>query len=624
MIHNQSASDLIKLLNETDESEDLEAKECANEVGKSVFETICALSNEPGLEGGTILLGVKKEIALFSFYSPTGVANPDKISSDLASACSTKFNHPIRIDIRPQKVGEVTVLQIDVPELPANQKPLYFKARGLPAGAYRRVGPTDVQCTDEDLQTFFQGKAPDPFDKRIVKDARWDDIDPTAIGAYRKSRAEANPLAEELNWTDEEMLYSLGAIQRFDGKIQITITGILVFGKASALRRLYPAHRVDYIRIPGKVWVQNPDAGFDSIDMRGPIVTIIGRLLAAVTDDLPKTLVIEDGMSGQRTETSVVPFRVLREAVVNALMHRSYETYQPIQIVRYSNRIEIKNPGYSLKSQDRFDEPGSFIRNPTIAAILHETRYAETKGSGIRVMQEKMKQSGLAAPTFESDRTDGEFRATFLFHHFLDENDWNWLAKFSSLALSEDQMRALIFVREVGAIDNSTYRDLSQLDTLAASKSLRGLVQIGLLRDRGSGAKTHYIAGEEFERVSALVEDADGAIHDNSGAIHDTIHDKPITIGDLPDRLRILTTASHMVSRLRPNAAKAIILGLCSWKPMALQEIATLMGRTPNYVSQSYIAPLIAAGELTYLYPEMIRHPNQKYQAAPNIRGRKS
>jgi ATP-dependent DNA helicase RecG len=370
MIRNQPVSELIRILNETDEAEDLEAKECAAEIGKSVYETICALSNEPGLEGGTILLGVKKEVSLFPFYSLSGVSDPDRLSSDLASACATKFNQPIRVDIKTEKIDGAVLLRIDVPELAPNQKPLYFKAQGLPRGAYRRIGPTDVHCTDEDLQTFFQGKAPDPFDKRIVKDARWDDIDPMAIAAYRKARSEANPLAEELNWTDEDMLYSLGAIQRYDGKVQITITGVLVFGKAVSLRRLYPTHRVDYIRVPGKIWIHNPDVGFESLDIRGPIVTVVGRLLAAITDDLPKTLVIEDGMSGQRTETPVVPFRVLREAVVNALMHRSYEAYQPIQIIRYSNRIEIKNPGYSLKSQERFDEPGSIIRNPTLAAIL--------------------------------------------------------------------------------------------------------------------------------------------------------------------------------------------------------------------------------------------------------------
>src|SRR5690606_21715479 len=91
-----------------------------------------------------------------------------------------------------------------------------------------------------------------------------------------------------------------------------------------------------------------------------------------------------------------------------------------------------------------------------------------------------------------------QFTATFLFHHFLDESDWNWLAQFAGLSLNEDQMKALIFVREIGAIDNSAYRTLTQTETLVASRSLKSLVQMDLLQVRGSGTKTHYVAGPKF------------------------------------------------------------------------------------------------------------------------------
>lgn len=616
MIRTEPTNALIRQLNETDETEDLEAKECTKEVGKTVYETICALSNEPGLDGGTILLGVDKEEALFPLYSAIGVSNPDKLSSDIASACASLFNLPVRVDIRADVVDGGVVLRVDVPELQANQKPLYFKATGLPRGAFRRIGPTDVRCTDEDIQAFFQGKAVDPHDARIVADARWDDLDPAAISAYRKARAEANPSAEELNWSDEDMLHSLGAIHRRDGLAQITVTGILVFGKAASIRRLFPAHRVDYIRVPGNAWVVNPDIGFESLDMRGPIVSIIPRIIAAITDDLPKTLVPGDSLSGQRTETPVVPVRVIREAVVNALMHRTYEVYQPVTIVRYGNRIVIKNPGYSLKAQDRFDEPGSAIRNPTVAEILHETRFAETKGSGIRVMQEKMKLSGLAAPSFESDREGQEFTATFLFHHFLDERDWDWLTQFNDLALSEEQMKALIFVREVGAIDNSTYRSLTGLDTLAASKSLRALVQNGLLKPRGSSVKTHYVAGPEMHLRSAR-EPSLLSIH----AINDNMDVSPkgeqvprVSMADLPPPLRIAVRATHLKSRMKPEETRRIILRLCDWQPLSVSELAGYLDKQASYLSQKYIAPMVAEGSLRYLYPEMPQHPGQKYQ----------
>ena len=62
-----------------------------------------------------------------------------------------------------------------------------------------------------------------------------------------------------------------------------------------------------------------------------------------------------------------------------------------MQIIRYSNRIEIINAGYSLKSLEAIGEPGSFSRNPHIAAIFHDTNLAETKGTGIKSMRKHLK-----------------------------------------------------------------------------------------------------------------------------------------------------------------------------------------------------------------------------------------
>lgn len=71
-------------------------------------------------------------------------------------------------------------------------------------------------------------------------------------------------------------------------------------------------------------------------------------------------------------------------------MHRSYREHKPTQVIRYDNRIEIINPGFSLKSEDRLGQPGSETRNPFIAAVFHDTILAETKGSGIRAMRRMM------------------------------------------------------------------------------------------------------------------------------------------------------------------------------------------------------------------------------------------
>lgn len=63
-------------------------------------------------------------------------------------------------------------------------------------------------------------------------------------------------------------------------------------------------------------------------------------------------------------------------------MHRLYRVHGSIPIIRYANRLERRNPGYSLRAEERLGEPGSETRNPGIAAIFHDVRLAETKGEG--------------------------------------------------------------------------------------------------------------------------------------------------------------------------------------------------------------------------------------------------
>ena len=171
-------------------------------------------------------------------------------------------------------------------------------------------------------------------------------------------------------------------------------------------------------------------------------------------------------------------------------MHRSYRTHSPIQIIRYDNRIEIINPGYSLKADDKLGTPGSETRNPYIAAVFHETNLAETKGSGIRAMRRLLAASHLAPPTFESNRTDNKFSARLLLHHFLSKEDLLWLEQYTHFDLNDNQKRALIFVREVGAIDNPTYRQMSDTDSIKSTAELRQLRELELLNQKGKGRGT--------------------------------------------------------------------------------------------------------------------------------------
>jgi ATP-dependent DNA helicase RecG len=213
-----------------------------------------------------------------------------------------------------------------------------------------------------------------------------------------------------------------------------------------------------------------------------------------VSEDLPRGFLLPEGQV--QAESVGLPGRVLREAIVNALMHRSYRLHtQPVQVIRYNNRIEIINPGYSLKPEDQLGEPGSRPRNPFIAAVFHDTNLAETKGSGIRTMRKLMDSAGMVPPTFESNHSSDEFTTRLLLHHFLNEEDIRWLRQFSEYDLTDNQKKAFIFLREVGAVDNLVFRQLNGCDAYRATAELRALRDNHLLKQKGKGRATYYVPG---------------------------------------------------------------------------------------------------------------------------------
>lgn len=626
-----TALELLESLNLLDENEHIEAKR-ASEAGKSILETICAFANEPGLGGGWLLLGVvREEQELFPAYEVEGIDQPEKLGAEIATQCRNIFNQPVRVEINTETIHGKTVLVVHVPEAQPQDKPIFFKAQGLPKGALRRISSTDQHCTDDDLAVFYQGRQTESFDSTLVADTSLDDLLPEAIADYRQSRAEANPDAEELRWSDEDLLQSLGCIRRNPQAVwQPTVAGLMLFGKPVALRRCFPMMRVDYIRVPGREWVPHPDRRFDTIDLRDPLLRLVRRAQAAILDDLPKGFALDEG-DLQRRDTPAIPLRVIREALVNALMHRSYRSHSPVQIIRYANRLEIRNPGFSLKSQDHLGEPGSQLRNPKIAAALYDTRLAETKGSGIRVMRESMEQAGLTPPLFESDRGNDQFVARYFFHHFLGEDDIAWLAQFKDLHLSDDEAKALIVVREAGALNNSTYRELTKVDTLTASQSLRRLRDAGLLAQKGRGSATYYVPTESLvdkglsSNPVPLSSESEG-LSSNPPALSsdlESLSSNPLGKFDEALRSQLLDGISGALAakvgalgqRHPPQEVRDVVVALCQVRAWRADELSTVLRRNPEVVRQNYLRPLMREGRLTMTNPQEPNDPQQAYRA---------
>lgn len=660
----RTAKELFAELNSFDENRRIEAKS-ASAVGKSMMETVCAFANEPGLCGGYLLLGAKRTGMAEDgspVYEPENIGNTDKVQSDFVAMCNSMFNVRIRPIINVEEYLGKTVIVVKIEELPESQKPAYFAKRGLPEGAFRRIGPSDEKCSEEDMYLFYQSA--DTYDSCIVDDADLDDIDENALNFYRKLRKEVNPDAEELTLNDVDLLRALGAIKKNkQGGYDLTYTGLLVFGKQMSLRRLVPSFRVDYIRISGNQWLADGDNRFEqTIDMRGPLILMVNKACSAVMDDLPKGFELKKD-SMQASTPAILPNKVLREAIVNSYIHRSNRVNQPIQIIRYSNRIEIHNPGYSLKPQDDWGEPGSMLRNPRISEIFHDTNLAETKGTGIGAMRRLMKEAGLMPPTFESNHEANKFTARLLLHHFLSKENMEWLAQYAEFGLVNEQKLALVFVREVGAIDNATYRQLDSSITHARARlEIHKLCDLGFLEKKGQGRNTYYIRTSKVVSLGERLRPQDERLLPQHGTLGEKIppqgeryHGKHGTLGEryqgeneryqafeeryqgevgtfgeryqgvnreellllLPDDIK--NRIDEVGKRVPKDILNKLVVDMCSIVPLSMDDLSVLLHRNSKSFKNKNIKVLLETKQLFYWIPEMINHPQQKYIADPSM-----
>src|SRR5262249_44208108 len=161
--------------------------------------TISALSNEPYLGGGYILLGaVKNELLVDPRYSIVGVSDPDKLLNEIVSLCRDSFNIPVRPEIKVISYqSRTSILLVHVPEANPHDKPVYIKSKGLEKGAYRRIGSTDQMCTRDDIHLLYQFRARRKYDETLVDRCSLEDFDPKAIQAYREERKLVKPDAAE-------------------------------------------------------------------------------------------------------------------------------------------------------------------------------------------------------------------------------------------------------------------------------------------------------------------------------------------------------------------------------------------------------------------------------------------
>ena len=188
---------------------------------------------------------------------------------------------------------------------------------------------------------------------------------------------------------------------------------------------------------------------------------------------------------------------------------------------------------------DDWGETGSMLRNLRISEIFHDTNLAETKGTGVGAMRRLMKEAGLMPPTFESNHEVNKFTARLLLHHFLSKENMEWLAQYASFDLTNEQKLALVFVREVGAIDNATYRQLDSSITHARARlEIHKLCDLGFIEKKGQGRNAYYIRTSKVVSLGERLLPQHGTLGERLRPQHGTLGEKiPPQHGTLGEKI---------------------------------------------------------------------------------------
>ena len=328
----------------------------------------------------------------------------------------------------------------------------------------------DYLATTGELQTR-------PFEERLCPGATLTDIAPDAVMDFvRRARAERQfPLSEEA--TVKDVLTHLNLL----AEGHPSNAAILLFGRephrfiSCAEIRCMHFHGTEIER-PAPFYRIFKGSLYEQVDRGTDFVLSVIRQGIGTRDDGPRAPAPYE-----------IPRDIVREAIVNAIVHRDYTSSAAVQVSVFADRIEVWNPGHLLPplTPENLRQPHrSILRNPRIAEVLFLARYIEKYGTGILMMIRESISHSLPEPGFQQHAD--EFAATVW-------RDWLTEEVVDQLGLNDRQKTAMARLKQERLITTMVYERFVGCSHRTAARDLEDLFNKGILRREGAGRSAHYL-----------------------------------------------------------------------------------------------------------------------------------
>ena len=378
------------------ETSTLEIKSAEQGCPQRLYDTLSSFSNQD--DGGIIIFGVDEKQG----YKEVGVYDPQDIQKKINEQC-LQMEPVVRPLLTVLEKNDKFFISAEIPGADITDRPVFYQGKGRVKGSYTRVGDSDEPMTEYEVYSYEAYRKKYQDDIRAIDRVSFASLDQDLLERYIELLKKGKPRLAAIS-NDE--IYELMSIKRDK---RITLSAVMnfcpypqaYFPQLCIIATVVPGTEVGTLGDQGERFTDNQRIEGNISDMLDGAMQFVNRNMRIKTIINPHT--------GKREDRPDYPITAVREAVLNALVHRDYSIHtegMPIQLIMFDDRMEIRNPGgiYGRIKIDQLGKVQPDTRNPVIASELEVLKVTENRYSGIPTIRRMMQEYNLQQPEFIDER----------------------------------------------------------------------------------------------------------------------------------------------------------------------------------------------------------------------------